>query len=184
MTEENISAVEALIKEDPRRTYKDTEGALGTSSPSVSTILLQQLRVRKISSRWLPHHLPDGLQCTRVEWCTEMLKRFNNRDSHRVSDIVTGDETWIYQFDPETKRQSSSGSFQMSNPQQKSRGKGMLKKNGGHFLLNEWSSGNCCARGSEDSYSEMVYTSLSPPSIPKNSGEAAKDRTARNSAPP
>ena len=107
VTEENISAVEALIKEDPRRTYKDTEGALGTSSPSVSTILLQQLRVRKISSRWLPHHLPDGLQCTRVEWCTEMLKRFNNRDSHRVSDIVTGDETWIYQFDPETKRQSS-----------------------------------------------------------------------------
>ena len=33
VTEENISAVEALIKEDPRRTYKDIEGALGISSP-------------------------------------------------------------------------------------------------------------------------------------------------------
>ena len=30
----------------------------------------------------------------------------------------------------------------------------------------------------------MVYRNLSPPSILKNSGEAAKDRTARNSAPP
>ena len=106
VTEENISAVEALIKEDPRRTYKDIEGSLEISSPSVSSILHQQLRVRKISSRWVPYHLSDGLKCTRVEWCTEMLKRFNNRDSRRVSDIVTGDETWIYQFDPETKRQS------------------------------------------------------------------------------
>ena len=50
VTEENISAVEALIKEDPRRTYKDIEGALDISS-SVSSILHQHLRVRKISSR-------------------------------------------------------------------------------------------------------------------------------------
>ena len=109
MTKKNISAVEALIKEDPHRTYKDIEGALGISSSSVSTILHQYLRVRKIFSRWVPHILSDGPKCTRVEWCTEMLKRFNNVDTRRVSDIVTGDETWIglYQFDPETKRQSS-----------------------------------------------------------------------------
>ena len=50
VTEENISAVEALIKEDLRRTYKDIEGALGISSPSVSTILHQHLRVGKFSS--------------------------------------------------------------------------------------------------------------------------------------
>ena len=93
MTEENISAVESLIKEDQRRTYKDIEGTLEISSPSVSTILHQHLRVRKISSRWVPHHLSDVLKCTRVEWCTEMLKRFNNGDSRRVSDIVTDEET-------------------------------------------------------------------------------------------
>ena len=47
VTEENISAVEALIKEDPRRTYKDIEGALGISLPSVSTILHQQFKGEK-----------------------------------------------------------------------------------------------------------------------------------------
>ena len=78
MTEGNISAVDVLIKEDPRRTYKDIERALVISSPSVSIILHQYLRVRKISSRWVPHILSDGPKCTRVEWCTEMLKRFNN----------------------------------------------------------------------------------------------------------
>ena len=68
-------------------------------------------------------------------------------------------------------------------PNQSPEAKECWEENGGHFLLKEWSSGNCCARGSEDSYSEMVYRSLSPPSILKNSGEAAKCRTARNSAP-
>ena len=53
VTEENISAVETVIKEDPRRIYKDIEGALEISSPSVSTILHQHLRVRKIFSRWV-----------------------------------------------------------------------------------------------------------------------------------
>ena len=119
VTEENISAEEALINEDSRCTYKDIEGALGISSPSVSTILYQHLRVRKISSQWVPHHLSDGLECKRVEWCTEMLKRFNTGDSHQVSDIVTGDETWIYQFDPKTKRQSSVWVFPDEQPQTK-----------------------------------------------------------------
>ena len=123
--------MEALIKDDPRRTYKDIEGALGISSPSVSTILHKYLRVRKIPSRWVPHHLPDGHKCTRVEWCTEMLKRFNNRNSRWVSDIVTGDETLIYQFDPETKCQSSVWVFPDEQPptkvkRQRSVGKKMV----------------------------------------------------------
>ena len=56
MTEENISVVESLINEDPRRTYKDIEGALDISSPSVSSILHQHLRVRKFR--------PDGCRTT------------------------------------------------------------------------------------------------------------------------
>ncbi|KAI6652335.1 Mariner transposase [Oopsacas minuta] len=35
-----------------------------------------------------------------------MLKRFTNGTSRAVSEILTGDETWIYHYDPETKRQS------------------------------------------------------------------------------
>ncbi|KAI6658779.1 Mariner transposase [Oopsacas minuta] len=35
-----------------------------------------------------------------------MLKRFANGSSSPVSGILTGDETWIYHYDPETKRMS------------------------------------------------------------------------------
>ena len=42
----------------------------------------------------------------RVRWCKEMLKKFINGHSRDVSKIITGDETWIYHYDPETKQQS------------------------------------------------------------------------------
>ncbi|KAI6661153.1 hypothetical protein LOD99_10175 [Oopsacas minuta] len=35
-----------------------------------------------------------------------MLKRFVNGTSRAVSEILTGDETWKYHYDPETKRRS------------------------------------------------------------------------------
>ncbi|KAI6659641.1 Mariner transposase [Oopsacas minuta] len=35
-----------------------------------------------------------------------MLKRFANGSSRAISEILTGDETWIYHYDPEAKRMS------------------------------------------------------------------------------
>ncbi|KAI6652475.1 Mariner transposase [Oopsacas minuta] len=35
-----------------------------------------------------------------------MLKRFANGSSRDVPEILIGDETWIYHYDPETKRMS------------------------------------------------------------------------------
>ena len=60
-----------------------------------------------------------------------MPKRLYNGDSRRVSDTVTGDKTWIYQFDPETKRQSSVWVFPDEQPptkfkRQRSVGKKMV----------------------------------------------------------
>ena len=41
-----------------------------------------------------------------------MLRKFDGGRSPRALDIVTGDETWIYQYDPETKQQSAVWIFQ------------------------------------------------------------------------
>ncbi|KAF2897083.1 hypothetical protein ILUMI_09092 [Ignelater luminosus] len=43
----------------------------------------------------------DWCQC----WCRYMLSKFDNGSSKGVFDVVTGDESWIYQLDPELKRQ-------------------------------------------------------------------------------
>jgi histone-lysine N-methyltransferase SETMAR len=50
-----------------------------------------------------------------------MLTKYEEGKSKRVFDIITGDETWIYQFDPETKRQSASWTFHDEEPPTKVR---------------------------------------------------------------
>ncbi|GBO99307.1 hypothetical protein EVAR_560_1 [Eumeta japonica] len=40
-----------------------------------------------------------------VTWCNDMLTRFKERASNLVWEIVTGDEIWIYRYDPKRKKQ-------------------------------------------------------------------------------
>lgn len=107
VTAENVWTTEMMVREDPRITYSDIEKILGVSSGSVNIILHQHLGVRKLCCRWIPRLLSDTEKQARVDWCREMRLRFENGTSRRVSEIITGDETWIYQYDPENKRQSS-----------------------------------------------------------------------------
>ena len=45
-----------------------------------------------------------------------MLRKFDGGRSPRVGDIVTGDKTWVCQYDPETKQQSAVWVFPDENP--------------------------------------------------------------------
>lgn len=111
-TEENVLAVKNLIQENRRITYEEIQHIIQIGSGSVHEILHEHLRVRKIVSRWVPHNLTQTQKEVRVEWCRDMIAKFEAGSSRRVYDIITGDETWIYQYDPETKRQSTVWLFQ------------------------------------------------------------------------
>ena len=106
-TEGQVAAVKALVEEDARVTVSQIQFEVGISSGSVVTILHEKLHLSKISARWVPHHLTQEQKEARVEWCRTMLRRFDNGRSNGVWEIISGDETWIYVFDPETKQQSA-----------------------------------------------------------------------------
>ncbi|CAH1982766.1 unnamed protein product [Acanthoscelides obtectus] len=42
-----------------------------------------------------------------VNWCPKSLDRFNSGNSKNVHSIAGGDESWIYCYEPENKRQSA-----------------------------------------------------------------------------
>lgn len=106
VTPETISAVRQLIEENPRVTYNVIEDTLGLSPPRIASILHDHLHVSKRTARWVPHVLTPDQKAARVEWCNFMLKKFDHGRSRLVETIATGDESWIYQFDPLTKQQS------------------------------------------------------------------------------
>lgn len=106
-TSEMILRVRKIVEEDRNVTYTEIQQALNIGSGTVKTILHEHLGLRKLSCRWIPHLLTSEQKSARVDWCRFMLQKYEEGHSRRVSDIVTGDETWLYNYEPETKTQST-----------------------------------------------------------------------------
>lgn len=129
VTPDNVERARLLIKECRNVTYEQIEKALGIGSAAAQKILHDQLGVRRLVSRWIPHLLTDDQKAHRVEWCRFMLNKFDEGRSKRVAEIVTGDETWIYSYDPETKQQSTVWVFEDEElPTKVVRGKSAAKQ--------------------------------------------------------
>ena len=69
----------------------------------VHAILKKHLKVRKINARWIPHLLTDEQKKTRVTMAKRLLKMYPKYSKKAFDNIVTGDETWVYYFEPKRK---------------------------------------------------------------------------------
>ncbi|TLO45018.1 transposase [Acinetobacter baumannii] len=106
VTQENVDAVRKLIEEDRHVTYREIQATLDIGMSQIQIILHEQLGVKKLFSRWIPHSLCEEQKAARVTWCVRTLERFHTGSSNAVYNIVSGDESWIYAYEPETKNQS------------------------------------------------------------------------------
>ena len=81
-----------------RLTVKDLTDMIGISEGSVKTILKDHLGLRKVKSRLVPKTLNFLEKSRRIAVCETMLSDCQDK----LKCIITGDETWIYAYDPET----------------------------------------------------------------------------------
>jgi len=78
----------------------------GINSSTVHRIISEDLRMKKVSARWVPRMLTEEQKKMRVDVCTDLFSRLQAEPQTFLDRIVTQDETWVHYFDPETKRQS------------------------------------------------------------------------------
>ena len=116
VTPESVSRVESLIKKDSNMAYTEIQDIMKISSGSLTHILHDCFGASKRCARWVPHNLGEEQKRGKVDWCTHMLRKFDGGRYPRVWDIVTGDETWVYQYDLETKQRSEVWVFPDENP--------------------------------------------------------------------
>ena len=76
--------------------------SLGT----IHTIILEELKMRKICAKFVPRVLREDQKERRCHDSREMVELINS-DPAVLDALVTCDESWIYCYAPETKRQSS-----------------------------------------------------------------------------
>ena len=95
-------------KANPHLSVGKLASEVDISKGKVLAILHEKLGMRNLLAKWVSHFL-NLLQCE--EWTVKsevLLERKWVEGQYFLSSIVTGDETWIYFYEPETKQQSSS----------------------------------------------------------------------------
>jgi len=120
-SEDIIVRVEQTVMEDRRLTMKQIAVNAGISIGSVDTILHDDLKMWKISAKWVPQMLTDEIKASCVAICQAMLSRDKGMNSAFFSSVVTMDETWMPVFNPETKWQSAQWKHTYSLPLKKFR---------------------------------------------------------------
>ena len=103
VTKANIAAVKIVVEQDARLSVKDIASCTGISEGSVQTILKKRLDLRKVCARWVPYLLTEEqkTQCLKCAW--ELLKTYKGCNSLVISNLLTGDETWVHMFEPQRR---------------------------------------------------------------------------------
>ena len=73
---------------------------------TVHSVIHKELKMRKICAKFVPRVLREDQKERRCHDSREMVELINS-DPAVLDALVTCDESWIYCYDPETKRQSS-----------------------------------------------------------------------------
>jgi len=105
--EENVDAIKALVGQDPQLSIDLMADITGLSYGSVQTILTNDLRLRRILAKWVPHELSKAQKEERKETALFLMRKLNELGSNGRKRIVTGDETYLYLNMPETRRSAS-----------------------------------------------------------------------------
>lgn len=105
-TPEMIEKVRDFVTNDRNASLKMMEEALNIGKETIRTILREDLGKTKVCAKFVPHTLNEHQKSMRIQHSRDIVAAAKN-DSNFLKSIVTGDETWCFQYDPETKRQSA-----------------------------------------------------------------------------
>ena len=96
-------AVKMVIEQDARLSVRDIASCTGISESSVQTILKKRLDLRKVCARWVPHLLTEEQKTQRLKCARELLKTYKCCNSRVISNLLTGNETWVHMFEPQRR---------------------------------------------------------------------------------
>jgi len=69
-------------------------------------VLTEELGMHCVAAKFVPRILTADQKQQRINVCTELRQQASNNETF-LSRVITGDESWVYGHDPESKQQSS-----------------------------------------------------------------------------
>ncbi|XP_075230279.1 protein GVQW3-like [Lycorma delicatula] len=100
--DENVEKAKEIVANDIRITTRMLAVKLGVGKETAESILEKDLHKRKIYSRFVPHSLTKEQRQHRAAYCANFIAAVNDVPN-LLKRILTGDESWCFKFDLETK---------------------------------------------------------------------------------
>jgi hypothetical protein len=104
--EDDVVRIRNMIRDDSTVTVRMLADALHINKSTCHQILQEDLGKRKLSARLVPHALTQDQKEVRASICADLLHEAQNYAMF-VNSIIAEDESWCFQYDPHTKRQSA-----------------------------------------------------------------------------
>jgi hypothetical protein len=101
-----IQNVRSLSLEDRHLTIREIDDEIVISSDSAHSIATEDLYTCRMVAKFVPKLLSQEQQQLRLEVTWDILECANG-DPEFLRTVITGDESWVNGYDPETKVQSS-----------------------------------------------------------------------------
>ena len=101
----NIKKVQQLVCSDHCLTISVTANEIGMDKKTIRTILVDTLGMQKVCAKIVPRLLTEKQKAQRLNACRDILQQME-ASKKLLENITTKNESWVFQYDPETKRQS------------------------------------------------------------------------------
>ena len=119
-TDENVERVRQKVQSDRRLTVRMIADELGMNSERAWRIITEDLGMRKICAKMVPRLLNEEQKERRVQVCQDILEQLET-ETNLLKRVVTGDKSWIFEYDPLTKRQTLEWKSALSSRPKKAR---------------------------------------------------------------
>lgn len=95
-----IPQIQNYLKENPYSSTRNIAKHMNADKKTVKFILVNELHMKQVNFKWIPHVLTSQNKAIRVEMCTKLLEFLSNANNNKLRKVLTQDESWIYFSNP------------------------------------------------------------------------------------
>uniref|UniRef100_A0A8C4PW97 Transposase n=1 Tax=Eptatretus burgeri TaxID=7764 RepID=A0A8C4PW97_EPTBU len=100
-----IERVKEMVRADHQLMMRMITEELSINKDTVWSIITENHEMRKVYAKMVPKLLPEDQKQQRVTVCQDIIEHLDD-DPDLLRRVITSDASWIFEYDPETKRQS------------------------------------------------------------------------------
>jgi predicted DNA-binding protein YlxM (UPF0122 family) len=104
-TDANVAKVGEIVRQKRRLSIRAVAELINIDKETVRQMLHNNFDMKKVCSKMVPRLLTLEQKEIRMKICADILQNIEN-DPNILEKVITFDESWFFQYDPESKRQS------------------------------------------------------------------------------